>query len=113
MTRRLLYAGFGILALSFLAVLCLRCAALNAADASSGQKNSDVVARLEGRIAALESRIAKLEKERAGDGFMINNQPSPGVVVPRFVEPPAPLQNLDENWCYTILVDGNAKKAQR
>jgi hypothetical protein len=113
MTRRLLYGGFGILALSFLAVLCLRCAALNAADASSGQKNGDVVARLESRIASLEARIATLEKERAGGGFFIQNQRGPGVVVPRFIEPPVPPKTFDGNWCYTILVDGNGKKAHR
>jgi hypothetical protein len=113
MTRRLLYGGFGIIALSFLAVVGLRCAALNAADASSGQKSGDIIARLEGRIAALESRLATLEKERAADGFIIQNQPGPSVVVPRFVEPPVPPKDFDGNWCDTILIDGNGKKAQR
>ena len=113
MTRRLLYGGFGILCLSFLAVLCLRCAALNAADASGGQKSSDIVPRLEGRIAALEVRIAALEKERAGGNFIIQNQPDPGVVVPRFAEPPEPPKDLDGNWCYTILIGENGKAAHR
>ena len=82
MARRLLYGGFGIIALSFLAVVGLRCAALNAADASGGQKNGDIIARLEGRIAALESRIATLEKERASGGF-INIQTQPARAVDR------------------------------
>jgi hypothetical protein len=113
MTRRLLYGGLGIIALSFLAVVGLRCAALNAADASSGQKNGDIIARLEGRIAALESRIATLEKERATGGFNIQMQPGRRMIVPPIVAPEAPPKNFEGNWCYTILIDGSKGQVQR
>jgi hypothetical protein len=114
MVRRLLYGGFGIITLSFLAVVSLRCAALNAADASVGQKNGDIIARLESRIAALESRIDTLEKERASGGFKnIQTQPAPQVIVPPVVEPHDGLKNFDGNWCYTILIDGSKGQVQR
>ncbi|HEX4073284.1 MAG TPA: hypothetical protein VHX68_19040 [Planctomycetaceae bacterium] len=114
MVRRMLYGGFGIIALSFLAVVSLRCAALNAADASAGQKNGDIIARLESRIAALESRIDTLEKERASGGFKnIQTQPAPQVIVPPFVEPHDGLKSFDGNWCYTILIDGSKGQVQR
>jgi hypothetical protein len=114
MTRRLLYGGFGIIALSFLAVVGLRSAALNAADASGGQKNGDIIARLESRVAALESRIATLEKERASGGFKnIQIQPAPQVIVPPRLEPQDGLKSFDGNWCYTILIDGTKGQIQR
>jgi hypothetical protein len=113
MVRRLLYGGFGIIALSFLAVVGLRCAALNAADASAGQKNGDVIARLESRIAALESRIAALERERAAGGFNIQMQPAPNGVEPPFVNPPVPPKSFDGIRCYTILIDGHKGQIQR
>jgi hypothetical protein len=112
MSRRLLYGGFGIVALSFVSVVLLRTAALNAADASASNKSADVIARLESRIAGLEARIAMLEKERAPGGIVFQNQLTPPTVIPP-VAPQVEPKEFDGNWCYTILIDGKTQKVQR
>lgn len=108
MARRLAYGGLGIVVLGLMMVAGLRSQAVSADDASAGKKNSDVITRLESRIAALESRIAALEKQRA--------IPAPSVFVPGPSFSPGdpnvvPPRNFDGAWAYTILIDGKDKNA--
>jgi len=111
MARRLLYCCSGVIALGILVVVGLRSEALNAEDAPAGKKSGDVISQLENRITTLERRIAALEKQRANGETKFLVQPFPKFA-PRALGPQVvPPNDRDQNWCYTILIDGNAKTA--